>query len=85
MMLNNKLKEDKRIQKIQKRMNKKKIKSRKNPNKKVNDKKGKSKFQNKYRDRIESIREADEKIKRNKTVKKKNSNMDYKNTKNTNV
>ena len=85
MMLNNKLKEDKRIQKIQKRMNKKKIKSRKNPNKKVNDKKGKSKFQNKYRDRIESIREADEKIKRNKTVKKKNSNRDYKNTKNTNV
>ena len=82
MMLNNKLKEDKRIQKMQKKMNKKKIKARKNPSKKENDKNKKSKFQSKYRDRIESIREADKKIKRNKSVKKKNPNINHRNTKN---
>ena len=82
MMLNNKLKEDKRIQKMQKKMNKKKIKARKNPSKKENDKNKKSKFQSKYRDRIESIREADEKIKRNKPVKKKNPNINHRNARN---
>ena len=82
MMLNNKLKEDKRIQKMQKKMNKKKIKTKKNPSKKENDKNKKSKFQSKYRDRIESIREADEKIKRNKPVKKKNPNINHRNARN---
>ena len=82
MMLNNKLKEDKRIQKMQKKMNKKKIKARKNPSRKENDKNKKSKFQSKYRDRIESIREADEKIKRNKPVKKKNPNINHRNARN---
>ena len=33
-------------------------------------------------DRIESIREADEKIKRNKPIKKRNSNINHKNTRN---
>ena len=64
MMLNNKLKEDKRIQKIQKQMAKKKNKgSTKKDNK---GKRNKSKFASKYSDRIDSIRNADERIKREK-------------------
>ena len=58
LMLNNKLREEKRINKIKKNMKKKEKKG----NTKNNDtKKGKSKFSNKYSDRIASIREADEK------------------------
>ena len=64
MMLNNKLKEDKRIQKIQKQMAKKKNKG--STKKDNNGKRNKSKFASKYSDRIDSIRNADERIKREK-------------------
>ena len=76
MMLNNKLREDKRIRKIQKRMVKKEAKKKKKPENKNKNKKNQSKFQSKYSERIESIREADEKIKlkkskQNRPTKKK--------------
>lgn len=61
LMLNNKLREEKRIGKIKKSMKKKAKKKKAEKRKKVA--KGKSKFSSKYRDRIESIREADEKLK----------------------
>ena len=60
MMLNTKLREEKRINKIKKSMKRKEKRGHvENDNKK----KGKSKFSNKYSDRIASIREADEKAK----------------------
>ncbi len=60
LMLSNKLKQEKRIEKIKKAMAKKAKKPQKeNPNKF----KSKSKFSNKYSDRINSIRQADEKAK----------------------
>ena len=76
MMLNNKLREDKRIRKIQKRMVKKEAKNKKKTKNKNKNKKNQSKFQSKYSERIESIREADEKIKlkkskQNRPTKKK--------------
>ncbi len=71
MMLNNKLREDKRIQKIQKEMKKKEMKISKNPEKAKKLKKGKSKFSNKYSERIASIREADERTKRKMANRKK--------------
>lgn len=73
MMLNNKLREDKRIQKIQKQMKKDEIRKQKNPNKIEKNKKSKSKFSNKYSERIASIKEADEKSKKRmqKEAKKK--------------
>lgn len=74
LMLNTKLREEKRINKIKKNMAKKKIKQK---DKVKQDKKWKtkSKFSNKYSDRIASIREADAKIamKREKTEKKRNA------------
>lgn len=60
LMLNNKLREDKRINKIKRQMERENKKGRKNN--KENHKKG-SKFSNKYSDRIESIKQADEMIK----------------------
>ena len=71
MMLNNKLREDKRIRKIQKRMVKKEAKNKKKPENKNKNKKNQSKFQSKYSERIESIREADEKIKSKKAKQNK--------------
>lgn len=70
LMLNTKLREEKRINKIKKSMEKNEKKGKKPKNKK-----GKSKFSNKYSDRIASVREADEKA-RKKTEKrsKKNNN-----------
>ena len=56
LMLNNKLKEDKRINKIKKQMKKDEKKGRKEPKKR----KGNSKFSNKYSDRIESIKKSSE-------------------------
>ena len=70
MMLNNKLREEKRINKIKKNMAKDAKRGKKKKTKALN---SKSKFSNKYSDRIASIREADEKArKRNKptTTKK---------------
>lgn len=60
LMLNNKLKEDKRINRIKKQMAKE-VKKGKNENKDSH--KRNSKFSSKYSDRIESIKQADEMIK----------------------
>ena len=61
LMLNTKLREEKRINKIKKNMAKKAKKEAKGKIPKESKKKSKSKFSNKYSDRIASIREADEK------------------------
>lgn len=62
-MLNTKLKEEKRISKIKKRMEKKEKKHRKRGEPtKPKRLKSKSKFSHKYSDRIESIKEADAKV-----------------------
>lgn len=58
LMLNNKLREEKRINKVKKSMKKKK----KSGNTHSNNKRLKSKFSTKYKDRIESIRESDKKV-----------------------
>ncbi len=76
LMLNTKLQEEKRINK------KKKAMARRNKNgKKPQEKhvRGKSKFSNKYRDRIASIKEADEKarIKSEKEAMKRKANKMY--------
>lgn len=69
LMLNNKLREDKRINKIKKHMEKEEKKNQKHPKEKA---KRTSKFSNKYSDRIASIREADEMIKlKEEKIKKK--------------
>lgn len=69
LMLNNKLREDKRINKIQKHMQKEEKKNQKYPKEKA---KRTSKFSSKYSDRIASIREADEMIKlKEEKMKKK--------------
>lgn len=83
LMLNTKLREEKRIGKIKKAMEKKERKGKSGKNVKIP--KGKSKFSNKYSDRIASIREADEKArmktqreqakKKKKTTKKNTSTM----------
>lgn len=80
LMLNTKLREEKRINKIKKNMAKKE-KSGKNKNK-VGRMKSKSKFSNKYSDRIASIREADEKALRKR---EKEENRTSKRSKNKNV
>lgn len=63
MMMNTKLKSDKRIEKIKK--------SQKSSNKRERVKRGKSKFSNKYKERIASIKEADEKFNNPNKVNKK--------------
>ena len=72
-MLNNKLREDKRIHKIQEQMKRKEKKQSKHPERKNKHQKGKSKFANKYSERINSIRTSDEKrkIERKKLEKNK--------------
>ena len=80
LMLNTKLREEKRINKIKKNMEKKE-KSGKNKNK-AGRMKSKSKFSNKYSDRIASIREADEKALRKR---EKEENRTSKRSKNKNV
>lgn len=84
MMLNTKLKEEKRINKIKKSMEKKEKKGG-NGKEKNKSKKGKSKFSSKYSDRIESIREADKKAmaKTKKEVAKKTKNGKVRATKTT--
>ena len=73
MMLNNKLREDKRIHKIQEQMKRKEKKQSKHPERKNKHQKGKSKFANKYSERINSIRTSGEKrkIERKKLEKNK--------------
>jgi len=64
LMLNTKLREEKRINKIKKKMAKKEqLKAQGKLAKREKDWKGKSKFSNKYSERIKSIREADKKAK----------------------
>lgn len=70
LMLNNKLKEDKRISKIKKKMEK--IPKKNNKLKKEIGKRN-SKFTSKYRDRIESIKKADEMVRlKEQKIKKEN-------------
>ncbi len=64
LMLNTKLREEKRINKIKKNMKKQDKKGIRAKNKTDHKRRGKSKFSNKYQDRIASIREADEKARR---------------------
>ena len=89
MMLNNKLREEKRINKIKKEMKKKEKKAEKvkGNHKKIEPKRGKSKFSNKYSERIASIRESDRKAKKKsekeiKRKKKTANNMTEKKAKN---
>ena len=64
LMLNTKLREEKRINKIKKKMAKKEqLKAQGKLAKREKNWKGKSKFSNKYSERIKSIREADKKAK----------------------
>ena len=75
LMLNNKLREDKRISKMKKHAKKEKIKtSNKNAKSQINDIKRKSKFSNKYSERIASIKQADEKAKRKNDSNRKDKN-----------
>ena len=80
LMLNNKLREEKRINKIKKAMKKKEKKEREGKLPKTP--KGKSKFSSKYSERIASIREADEKarIKSKKEQAKKTKRVQKKQT-----
>ena len=78
LMLNTKLQEEKRINKIKKAEEKKYKNGKKEP-KRV--KRGKSKFSNKYRERIESIREADEKARRKTERETTKRNENYVHTK----
>ena len=75
LMLNTKLREEKRINKIKKDMKKNEKKELKNKNKAKRAKRSKSKFSSKYSDRIESIREADRiarrKVQRDQVKRKK--------------
>ena len=82
LMLNNKLREEKRINKIKKKMAKKANKNN-DKNKPKHEFKSKSKFSSKYSERIASIREADEKARqkaerakrpRRKTTNRRTSN-----------
>ena len=81
LMLNNKLREEKRINKIKKNMKKKANKEIQTNN--IEAKRGKSKFSNKYKDRIASIREADEKAKQKS--QKENGKKNRKAAKTTNT
>ena len=83
LMLNTKLREEKRINKIKKKMAKKeKLREQGKLGKREKEWKGKSKFSSKYSDRIKSIREADEKARR-KTQKSQTKKRKTK--KNTNI
>ena len=83
LMLNTKLREEKRINKIKKDMKKNEKKESKNKHKSKKATRSKSKFSSKYSDRIEAIREADEKarIKMEKRENKKSSKKVSKTTK----
>lgn len=76
LLLHNKLKEDKRISKIQQKMKKKENQKVKMPKDKQDKKQ--SKFSSKYSDRIASIKEADEKRKEKETKKTSKTNKTQK-------
>ena len=79
LMLNTKLREEKRINKIKRNMEKKAKKEAKGKLPKETKKKSKSKFSNKYSERIASIREADEKARRRTKVEKNKRTITKKN------
>ena len=79
LMLNTKLREEKRINKINKNMEKKAKKEAKGKLPKETKKKSKSKFSNKYSERIATIREADEKARRRTKVEKNKRTITKKN------
>ena len=81
LMLNTKLREEKRINRIKKDMERK-AKKGKSGKQKETTKRGKSKFSNKYSERIASIREADAKARRKleKESKKDKKNANTSNT-----
>ena len=87
MMLNNKLREEKRINKIKKDMKKKEKKAEKvkGNHKRIEPKKGKSKFSNKYSERIASIRESDRKAKKKSEKESKRRKKTANNTANKKV
>ena len=72
LMLSNKLREDKRINKLKKHTKKQDMKKAKSKKPNGFNSKRKSKFSNKYSERIASIREADAKIKKKNAAAKKN-------------
>lgn len=74
LMLNNKLKEEKKINKNKQKTSKKAIKNGIDKNKKKG-KKSKSKFSNKYKDRLESIKEADKKAELKTKQRKSKMNL----------
>ena len=74
LMLNNKLREDKRISKLKKNAKKEKMKKA-NAKRSKSNTKSKSKFSSKYSERIASIKESDEKIKRKSEAHKKEKSM----------
>ena len=79
LMLSNKLREEKRINKVKKKMAKKERKASKDgKGKHEREFKSKSKFSSKYRDRIVSIREADKKakVKADQRVKNKKNKQE---------
>ena len=69
-MLNTKLKEEKKIHKKQRKIEKEKTKNQKTNNKKIDNKKNLSKFSSKYKDRIKSIQESDFKREQNIRLQK---------------
>ena len=70
-MLNTKLKEEKKIHKEQKRLEKKKNKEQEaSDNTKIENKKNASKFSSKYKDRIKSIKESDFKTEQKRRIQK---------------
>lgn len=81
LMLNTKLREEKRITKVKKAMKKKEQREIAMEGKHVKTPKGKSKFSNKYRDRIASIREADEKVRTRIQKEESQGKTDKKNKK----
>ena len=87
MMLNNKLREEKRINKIKKDKKKKEKKAEKvkGNHKRIEPKKGKSKFSNKYSERIASIRESDRKAKKKSEKESKRRKKTANNTANKKV
>ena len=85
MMLNNKLKEEKRINKIKKDMKKKEKKAKAGKEKNKEGKRNKSKFSNKYSERIASIRESDRKAKKKSEKESKRRKKTANNTANKKV
>lgn len=77
LMLNTKLREEKRINKIKKSMKKKAKKGNEGKRNKLTNIRGKSKFSNKYSDRIQSIKQSDEKaaIRKSKLEDRRNEKL----------